>query len=488
VTQTVSRDDAQVVAGRVASDPVFFARDILGHDLWPVSEAILRALSKPRARVAVKGCHASSKTFSAAEAVLWTPFAGGIAITTAPTASQVNQMVWSEVHIMYPQSRVALGGEILKTAVFRIAPDLYALGRSTDKGINFQGFHARKDGFMLIILDEAPGVAPAVYNAIEGVRAGGDVRVLALGNPDVPSGPFYDAFTQGRSGWECFTIDALESPNFEDETRPGCYLSLDELVALPEHDPRLDYAPRPYLVTRRFVWEKYTEWGLQSPLWASKVRGQFPDQAADSLISLAWIEGAKRRELVPDETDEWAAGIDVAGPGEDETAVGIRHGAVHVTQDQWAESDPRGKVLGFLEPYRERLKIVNVDAIGQGYYFAKHLEDNGYRGRVRYVNVGSAPTVQPSNKPTNKRMRFANLKAELYWALRERFREEAIAGITDAATISQLASIRYDQTSTGKTEIESKDDARKRGVKSPDRAEMLMLEFAPDMRRTLAAY
>lgn len=472
-----TRDDARLILGRVKDDPVFFAREILGHDLWSQSEAILRALAQPRARVAVKGCHASSKTFSAAEAVLWAPYAGGIAITTAPTARQVNFMVWGEVHQMYPRSRWALGGNLWKTAHFDIAPDLYSVGLSTDKGVNFAGFHARPDGFMLIVLDEAPGVPPSVYDAIEGVRAGGDVRVLALGNPDVPSGPFYDAFTSNRSGWTPFTIDAFESPNFD---VGGGYLDLEELLKLPEHE--LDHAPRPYLVTRRFVKEKYGEWGLASPLWQSKVRGAFPDQGTDSLISLRWIEDAKHREIETTESDEWAAGIDVAGPGEDETAVGIRHGTMHVTQDQWAESDPRGKVLAFMEPYRDRLKIVNVDSIGQGYYFAKHLEDNGYRGKVRYVNVGSAPTNQPTNKATERRMRFANLKAELYWALRERFREGEIAGVLDETTISQLASIRYDQTSTGKTEIESKDDARKRGVKSPDRAEMLMLEYAPDMR------
>ena len=465
------------LADGIAEDPVFFARELLGHDLWTISEQVLRAISKPRARVAVRGCHSSSKTHGAAAAVLWAPYAGGIAITTAPTARQVNLMVWGEVHQQYPQSKVPLGGELLKTAVFRIAPDLFSIGISTDKGINFQGLHARKDGFMLIVLDEAPGVPPSVYDAIEGVRAGGDVRVLALGNPDVPSGPFYDAFTKDRSGWECFTIDAFASPNFEDEENPGRYLTLEDLLALPEH--RIDYAPRPYLITRRFVLEKYGEWGLASPLWASKVRGQFPDQAADSLISLAWIETAKRSEAEPAADDEWAAGIDVAGPGEDETVLGIRHGIRLVEQHAWAEQDPRGKVLEKLDPYQGRLKTINVDSIGQGYYFAKHLEDNGWRGKVNYVNVGSAPTNAATTKPTDRKMRYANLKAELYWSLRERFREGGIVGITDPLMISQLAGIRYGQTSTGKTEIESKDEARKRGVKSPDRAEMLMLCYAP---------
>jgi hypothetical protein len=45
----------------------------------------------------------------------------------------------------------------------------------------------------------------------EGIRAGGDV--LALGNPTVVSGPFYDAFTVNRASWRTFTISAFDTPN-----------------------------------------------------------------------------------------------------------------------------------------------------------------------------------------------------------------------------------------------------------------------------------
>ena len=53
-----------------------------------------------------------------------------------------------------------------------------------------------------------------------------------------------------------------------------------------------------------------------------------------------------------------------------------------------------------------------------------------------------------------------------------------LAGLTDERTIAQLAGIRYSHNPRGQVVIESKDDARKRGVKSPDRAEAVMLAFA----------
>ena len=57
--------------------------------------------------------------------------------------------------------------------------------------MRFQGFQGR----LLTVVDEAPGVKADIWDAIEGIRAGGDVRVLALGNPTIVSGPFHDAFT-----------------------------------------------------------------------------------------------------------------------------------------------------------------------------------------------------------------------------------------------------------------------------------------------------
>ena len=72
-------------------DPIGFFTTVLQDDPWETQIAIARALEKPRARVAVKGCHASSKTYGAAEFVLWfiTRYRDGIVVTTAPTDRQV---------------------------------------------------------------------------------------------------------------------------------------------------------------------------------------------------------------------------------------------------------------------------------------------------------------------------------------------------------------------------------------------------------------
>jgi phage terminase large subunit len=409
--------------------------------------------------------------------VLLTLIYRGDVLTTAPTWTQVEQVLWNQIRHTVNGSLLpaAEWGSVNQTEV-RLPTGEFALGLSTNDSIRFQGYHARDGSFLLVVLDEAPGVLPGIYEAIEGIRSGGDVRVLAIGNPTVTSGPFYDVFHDQRAGWDCLTIDAFDTPNLAG-------LTLSDLLALPEHE--LDRNERPYLITRRFVREKYDEVGEDSAFWQSRIRGQFPAQSEDSLLSLAWLEAAAKREYQPRDTDEWEAAIDVAGPGEDETVAGVRCGPLLVAMHGWAGADPRGDVLAWLEPWRERLKRVKVDSAGLGYYFARHLEEQGYDGRVVDVNVGEAAADKE---------RYVNLKAELYWGLRLRFQMDT-QGHADVAAngnpkalpakaIAQLSSIRYKHDARGRVVVESKEEARKRGVKSPDWAECVMLLFAAPQRPT----
>jgi phage terminase large subunit len=458
-TRTKKRNENLQRVYETGVDPVRFVREVLGDDPWPVQEEILRSVAN-NTQTAVKACHSSGKTHIAATAVLWwiSRFKDGIAVTTAPTHEQVRKLLWGEVHKAIKRSPFVWPTPN-QTEIMLHAGN-YATGLSTNRGVNFQGFHS---GHLLIVIDEAPGVEVEIWEAIEGARAGGEVHILSLGNPIIAGGPFHAAFTSERDLWNTFSIDAFETPNFEGFT----FEDLRELPpGLPESDPVFQYRPRPYLVTRRWAYEKFWTWGEKSPLWQSRVRGQFPEQAEDALLSLAWLEAASKREPL-DDGSELTAGIDVAGPGEDETAIVIACGPSIIAQRAWPDQDPRGAALAFLAPYRDRLSEVNVDSAGIGYGFAHHLQDHGYR--VEFVNVGEA---------TKRPELYFLLKGELYWGLRQRFQDGDVAGLTDRLTISQLATLRYNHNARGQIVIESKEEMRKRGVKSPDRAEALMLAFA----------
>jgi phage terminase large subunit len=434
-------------------DPVQFAQAILKLNITANQREVLRSVVENR-RTAVKACHASGKTFIAAVLVLWflARYKEVIVVTTAPTWLQVKNVLWGEIHRLIRSSELPYPEP--SETLLRLGPGRYAIGISTNEGVRMQGYHAKH---VLFVVDEAPGVGSDIYEAIEGIRAGGDVRILELGNPIIASGPFYDAFTANRQGWNLITISAFDTPNLQGVT-------IESLLKLPEEE--LDNNPLPYLATRRWVKEKYYEWGPGHPLWDSKVLGNFPAQAEDALLSLAWLEQAKLRELPTDE-GVIDGGLDVAGPGEDETVLAIRCGPKLLHLEAWTESDPRGKVVAALEPYKGRLRRLNVDSTGIGYGMARHIADFKYP--VRDINVGVA-----ARHPE----KYANLKAELYWGLRLRFQSGDMSGCFSDKAIGQLAGIRYEHNARGQVVIESKDDMRKRGVKSPDLAEAVMLAFA----------
>ena len=395
--------------GKAATlDPVRFAEFYLNHKTWAGQREMLESVAK-YPRVAVKACHASSKTFTAAELLLWWISRykdNAVVLTTSPTGRQVEALLWGEVRktlasdirVNFPQSNLA---EI------KISESRRAIGFSTspeNSGVNIAGFHGAN---VLVIIDEAIGVEGPIWDAIEGARAGGNVHQLVLFNPTIPSGPVYDICTRQRGQWHIITIDAFDTPNLrcacintktkQPERHPDFTMKL--LRSLPpglnEKDLSLfSHAPWPELITRYWVYEMYWKYGEDSAFWEARVRGQFPQQGEDSLYSLTKLEAA-RGNVVDDGRARVIVGIDVAGPGKDETTICVRAGANIIAHRAWNERDAeraQGAVVNFVAPFKNRVQCINVDVTGIGHYFPMALRAQGYL--IRSVNFGAGPREQ----------------------------------------------------------------------------------------------
>jgi hypothetical protein len=137
----------------------------------------------------------------------------------------------------------------------------------------------------------------------------------------------------------------------------------------------------------------------------------------------------------------------------------------------WRGEDTQGDVVRFLAPYRNRLTTVRVDDIGIGHKFGLHLREPE-RFVVEMVNVSLPCQSRPQWYENDPVKRFANQKAQFYQSLADAFEHDQIDGLTDDATIGQLADIMYETDSHGRMKIEPKEKARQRGVRSPDRAKV----------------
>jgi hypothetical protein len=111
--------------------------------------------------------------------------------------------------------------------------------------------------------------------------------------------------------------------------------------------------------------------------------------------------------------------------------------------------------------------VAKVDEIGIGRGVVDRAKEQDKP--VVGVNVGQA-----AREPEG----FANLRAEGYWGLRERFQEGSIdIDPDDEDLAAQLVDLKYKRTSSGKIQIESKEELKRRGKPSPDEADAVMLAF-----------
>lgn len=208
-------------------------------------------------------------------------------------------------------------------------------------------------------------------------------------------------------------------------------------------------------------------WGPGHPSWDARVESEFPRYSAHALIPLGWIEDLREIEPIDDGRSDCEAGIDVAGPGEDETTVCVRSGESIIAQAAFNDHDAVDSVIAFLMPFQRRLRIIRYDSNGIGHYFGRPLREAfGGSTTVTPVNVGTVPERLDTE-------RFALLRDELYWSFRERCEERQVRGFRGDVLEAQTATIVWGTDTRGRIKIPPKKEL----PKSPDRFESVLLAF-----------
>lgn len=417
--------------------------------LWDKLEDICIQIVKNR-RVVIPSGHGVGKTWLLARIALWFLFCfyPSKVITSAPTWSQVELLLWSEIKNAYNTAQFKLGGRLLDTQL-KIEEDWFAIGLSTRGKASerefgtpkFQGFHSEN---LLVLLDEAPGIESEIWTSVETLITGANNKIVAIGNPTSPSGKFYDSCKSPL--WKKIEISSFDHPN----------VKTGQIIV-------------PGAVTTEWIEERRKEWGEDSPLWKAKVLGQFPDEGDDTLIPLTWAEACVGLNLGTQ--GDRKLGVDVARFGSDMTVFCTLLGSTVLPLESVNKKDTnftigRVKVLHNNENFDQ----IAIDDTGVGGGVTDGLSD--VDSNIEPVNFGEA--ALESDK-------FENMKAELYWNLREDIRDKKISLPDDKELINQLCSIRYSYTRKGRIKIESKDELKKRGLKSPDKADALALANKPRM-------
>jgi hypothetical protein len=413
-------------------------REILGvTSNYPKQDEILYSV-RDKPRTAVRAGNGCGKTVTASELVLWATacFPDSLVVTTAATSRQVEQQLWAEIHKLYNKARCPLGGELLGTMLRFPRIGSRAIGFSTDDPGRFEGWHAPR---MFVVIDEAKSVEQPIFDAVERVLSAGEwVRLLVISTPGGPFGPFYDIFAKQGHLYSLHHISALDSPFIRPE----------------------------------WIEERKQQWGESSPLFQSAVLGVFPMGKEDgTVIPLAHLHRLQEHPPAPSGS-ELFAGIDLASGGGDETVVAIFQGNQQVALEVWREQDTMvtvGKIRDVIDSFGVPHSNVNIDADGLGGPIVDRLRELGYE--LAAIHNGA--------KARNDK-RFFNLSAELWANAAETIERGEVALFTDETLISQLTSRRWRPRSDGRVQLESKEDMRRRGLPSPDRADATVLALAAD--------
>ena len=461
----------------IREDPVNFACNILGVNPWDKQKQILSAIAAKRS-VAVRSCNGAGKTFTAAITILWwlMSYDNAIVITTAPSERQVREILWRELRNLYVPVRDIIGGKLTRTRL-EFSPKRYAYGFSTNTEDRFQGFHS---GNILVIVDEASGVDEFIFNAIRGVITAKNSKLLLIGNPHGYAGTFYDAFHKNRKRFETIHVSAFDLPAFKAEGITEQNIQDIEFPDFDDDQQDQDGFDEQYeahhslgLSSPQWAIDVFNDLGPQSSVYQTRVLGQFPEEADDTLIPLRDVEAAvKRRSDIPPDTKP-VMGVDVARFGNDKTVIIIRQGPRVIHIDELRKSDivnTTGAVITAALKYK--LKDIIIDEIGVG---------AGVLDNLKADRRFNAQGLNGSNSSSNNE-KYLNLRAEVFDGLRQRFADGDISIPNDPELISQLASLTYKYNARGQLQLESKDQIRSVGRQSPDKADAIALAFTSEIK------
>ncbi|MFC4014626.1 hypothetical protein ACFOY2_45900 [Nonomuraea purpurea] len=490
-------------------DPVGFVEQVLGAAVWSVPRRFMTALTEHK-QVAVPSCFGSSKTFSCGQLVLWAslvyPVGTNIVVTLAPLWRQVARQLWPEVRAAH--TRAGLPGTI-DTAQYKL-PDkngldtvvAYGIAAAPHNEAAVQGIHSAN---LLLVVEEAGGIAPTIGNNLAGLLVGEGARMIAIGNP--PTDEVNTWFEKLCGDPEVLTIPipAWETPNLTGENFGEC-----------QSCPGSGHSPAKHMVDRAWIERTTRVHGPKSNYVRAKIDAKFPKGLTNVVIPAEWVEAAVEMdepELAPgwarlrdlglaDEDGEWLVqsrawvrlGVDVASDGGDELVVARLVGdlaTVEHTSSGPENADPvavagvilkeilraeaLAQALGSPHPVR-----VKIDGNGLGWGVAGLLAAWGREGKHGAEIVAVLVSESPGREPDEATLRPFLKRDEMWLATRALVRPDEY-GMTrlrlrvDEMTAGQLSAPKLSTRSSGHSVVESKKEMRKRGVSSPDRGEGVLL-------------
>lgn len=429
---------------KYAGDSVAFVREVVGREPYPDQIELLRAYDRRDRRIAKRTGHGVGKSTSVAWMVVHHILCRfpQKTLVTAPSSPQLFDALAAEVKSVISQLSPNLQAllEVQVEGIYlRGAPERSFVTFRTAKAESPESLAGLHSTHTLLIGDEASGLAQANIDAMSGSLVDPVATMVLIGNPVRTSGQFFDAFHKQRGLWTTFHTSCIGHPN----------------------------------VSAAEIENKKLEYGEDSNRYRVRVLGEFPAGDEDTVIPFELMEAALSRDVMPLHVkDIW--GVDCARFGNDTSAIAKRRGnALRAKVEEHRGWDTM-RVAGWVKSEwdaatdKDKPSEILVDSIGIGAGVCDRLIELGLPARG--INVAESPAVHAD--------RYQSLRDELWFAGKEWFQAKDCNLNGDEELGAELIGPRFSYLSSGKIKVESKEDMKKRGVKSPNKADAFLLTLA----------
>ena len=444
-----------------ADHPVEFVEDLLHVTPDPKQADILRSVSANQ-MTSVRSGHGIGKSAVEAWTVIWflttRPFPK--IPCTAPTQHQLFDILWAEVS-KWLRNNKALEREIQwtkeKVYMKQYPEEWFAVARTASKPDALQGFHADD---ILYIIDEASGVDDKVFEPVLGALSTPGARLLMCGNPTQLSGFFYESHHKNRGSYSTFHIDGRTSSRVSEE----------------------------------FVNTIITMYGEDSDVFRVRVAGEFPRQDNDVFIPLPLIEKSIMTQWnAPERPASIHIGCDVARYGDDKTVIGykldekVEFHKRRSGQDTMKTADDiveLGEMLVRRYKYTKTIPV-KVDDSGVGGGVVDRLKQLKRFNPERLWWLDIVPVIFGQRISHDFYHDSTTYMMSIVKKLLMPFTEDGLPKPVelilpdDNELVGQLSTRKYGMTEPSKIRVESKEAMKKRGLRSPDEADCVLLLCLP---------
>ena len=428
---------------------------LMGWDIYPWQIEVMQAYQRGEKRISIRSGHGVGKT----TVLVWIVMHQLLfrcpqrTAVTAPSEKQLFNAFWADFrvwHARLPEHlRNLISVKADRAELIRSPGESYVTIATARKEQPeaLQGVHS--PGWVLLIADESSGVHDAVFEAAGGSMAGHNCTTILTGNPVRGSGFFHKTHTSLSDMWWTRRVSCFDVP----ET-----------------------------VSRDYIEMVRRTYGEGSNAYRVRVLGEFPVKDDDTIIPFDLVEASFDRDIRVDPNATVVWGLDCARFGDDRSALAKRQ--THELFEPvkfWHKLDTmqlagRIKFEWDMTPLHLRPLEICVDAIGIGAGVADRLRQLGLPARD--VMVSEMPAAVNTE-------RFRDLRTELWFEGLRWFQGRNVK-IPDYYRrpeqeddlVGELTSVRYKFLPAGKITVESKEEMKKRGLRSPDLADAFLLTFA----------